>query len=147
MANIKNIVSLLAFLLCALPSNASLLEEGHYQVTSLIITQDNADRPRGFNNTGLYITVTGNRVRVAGAWRGFPIRRDAIIERTIRDTLVLRDAENSSNVFKFHIRNNVVTNRHFVTHENGTQQVIDSRATLRKLSREEVDRLRTILNF
>ncbi|MDR3013518.1 MAG: hypothetical protein LBU70_09995, partial [Chitinispirillales bacterium] len=77
-------------------------------------------------------------------WRGYPIRRDAIIERTIRDTLVLRDTENSSNILKFHIRNNIVTGRHSVTDEDGTQRAITARAALRKLRREEVDRLRAI---
>ena len=146
MSALRIILAACAFLFCVPVSSVALLD-GHYQVTNLVLTQDDGDRPRGFNNTGLYIAADSRHVRIVGAFRGYPIRRSAIVERTIGDTLVLRDAEQAASVYKFHIRNNIVTGRHSIMHENGERQVINSKATIRKMSREEVDRLRFLFSF
>ena len=136
----------LALFLCTGLSGASLLE-GHYQVVSLTYVQDDDGRQRGFNNTGLYIAADERRIRIAGAWRGIPISRDMIVDRSIGDTLVLRDAESPLSVYKFRIRNNIITGRHAVHFDDGTRHTIDASATVRKLNRDEVDRLKSIVNF
>jgi hypothetical protein len=132
---------LLALTLCAAPACANLLD-GHYQVTALTYTINDTGPPRGFNNTGLYISATERRVRISGAWRGVPIARNMTVERTIGDTLMLRDSESPASAYKFQIRNNIVSGRHALIDESGNRQIIDLRATIRRMSREEVDRLR-----
>jgi hypothetical protein len=141
----KNICIALALILVAPASRASPLE-GHYQVTSLVIAY-NGGPPRGFNNTGLYVAATDRRVRVVGAWRGVQIKRDAVVERAIGDTLVLRDAANAASVFKFHIRDNVITGRHSLNYEDGVKQIYDTKATVRRMNLDEVNRLRAFLDF
>ncbi|MDR0331141.1 MAG: hypothetical protein LBH93_05485 [Chitinispirillales bacterium] len=134
-----------ALLLCAALSAAGLLD-GYYQITGLTLKYNDKDE-RGFNNTGLYISASDKRIRIAGAWRGYPIMRAAIIEKTISDTIILRDAENPQSVYKFQIRNNTIVGRHSITDENGSRQIIDSKATVRKLNQGEVDKIRAIINF
>jgi hypothetical protein len=123
------------------------LLNGYYQISSLVLTYNDKDK-RGFNDNNLYIVASDKRVRLIGAWRGYPIIRDAAIEKTVGDTLILRDTQNPQSVFKFHIRNNTITGRHSITdEENGSRQVIDSKAVIRKLSQNEIERLKIIFNL
>jgi hypothetical protein len=147
MAVIRAAAFLPIILLCAAaPVKAGLLD-GHYQIVNLTYVQNDDGNQRGFNNTGLYISASDRRIRIVGAFRGFPIARNMIVDRTVGDTLVLRDADNPSSVYKFSVRNNVITGRHRLAFDDGNQHIIDARATIRKLNRGEVDRLRSILNF
>ena len=142
----KIIKAAAALIICAAVSGAGLLD-GDYQITGLTITQNDKDT-RGFNNTGLYISATDKRVKLAGAWRGYPMQRNLVIERTIGDTLVLRDADDKVSVFKFHIRNNVITGRHSLTDpDNGSRQIYDTKATVKQLNQGEVDKLRADYRF
>jgi len=142
----KIIKAAAALIICAAVSGAELLN-GQYQITGLTIVQNDKDT-RGFNNTGLYISATDKRVKLAGAWRGYPVRYDLIVERTINDTLVLRDADDNVSIFKFHIRNNIITGRHSMTDpDNGTRQVYDTKATVKRLNQGEVDKLRADYRF
>jgi hypothetical protein len=146
---IKTIVTV-AFLAVAVLTNgvwAGLLN-GYYQISSLVMTyNDDPKSKRGFNNNNLYILASDKRLRLVGAWRGYPIMRDAIVEKTIRDTLVLRDAENPQSVYKFHIRNNIISGRHSITDEDGSRQIIDSKAVVRQLSQSEADRIKIIFSL
>jgi len=129
---------------CASISTAALLD-GYYQVMSLTITVN--DKPRGFNNTGLYIAANEKRVNVAGAWRGFPMKRSAVVERTIGDTLVLRDTENQASIYKFHIRDNRISGRHSLNYDDGTREIVEVNAVIKKLNQSEINRIKTIINF
>jgi len=142
--NMKTIKLISAILFCASISTANLLD-GYYQITSLTITRN--DRPRGFNNTGLYIEASGKRVVIAGAWRGFPMKRSAIVERAIGDTLVLRDTENQASIYKFHIRDNKISGRHALNYDDGTREVIETKAVIRKLNQSEINRIKAVVNF
>ena len=102
---------------------------------------------RGFNNTGLYISATGSRIRVVGAWRGYPIAHTLAVDGNIGDTLVLKDTDNMSALYKFRIKNNTISGRHRVLFDDGTSHVIDAKATIRQLNQNEVDRLRSVINF
>jgi len=146
MPGAKIISAVLAIALCAAAPSARLLE-GYFQVTNLTYTQDDDGKPRGFNNTGLYIAATDKRIRVVGAWRGIPIAHNMIVDRTIRDTLVLKDTDSPGSTYKFRVRNNEVSGRHSMTFSDGTRHIIDAKATLRRLNQGEIDRLRVILNF
>jgi len=137
--NMKIIKLISVILFCASISTAGLLN-GYYQVTNLTITRNGT--PRGFNNTDLFIEANERRVNIAGAWRGFPIRQSASIERTIGDTLILRDMENRVSIYKFHIRNNIISGRHSLSYDDGTREVIETRAVVRKLNHGEINRLK-----
>jgi len=138
---LKIIKSFLITFACFSFLNANLLD-GYYQVTNLIITQD--ERPRGFNNSHLYIEALSGRIRLAGAWRSIPIRESLTVERVVGDTLFLRDNNNRSNHYKFHVRADTISGRHAVAHENGSRQVIETRAVLRKLNRQEIEQIKRI---
>jgi len=125
--------------LCLVFTARAEMLDGYYQVTSLIITQD--EKPRGFNNTGLYIAADWKRVRVAGAWRGYPMAMNMAVERVSGDTIVLRDTQNRSSYYKFHIRNNIISGRHALNYEDGTKSVVEAKAVVRKLNRDEADRI------
>jgi hypothetical protein len=142
MNNIKTIALTLLFL--SLSAIANPLD-GYYQITSLVITEDG--RPRGFNNTGLYIYASGKRLKIAGAWRGYPMQRDIIVEKTVGDSVFLRDPQNPSSLFRFHIKNNTVSGRHALNYDDGTKQVVETTATVRKLNRGEADKIRELLDF
>jgi len=135
---IIKLISIILF--CVSISTAGLLD-GYYQVTNLTITTNG--KPRGFNNTGLYIEASGNRVNIAGAWRGFPMKRSAVVERTVGDTLALRDTENQANLYKFHIRNNRISGRHALNRDDGTRGAIEINAVIRKLNRGEINQIRS----
>jgi len=122
------------------------LLEGYYQISSLVLTYNDKDK-QGFNNNNLYIMANEKRVRLVGAWRGYPIKHDALVEKTVGDTLVLRDAENPQSFFKFRVRNNTITGRHAITDEDGSRQIIDSKAVIRQLSQSEIDRLKIIFSL
>ena len=127
-------------LFCASISAAGLLD-GYYQVISLTVTRNG--NPRGFNNTGLYISVGEKRIKIAGAWRGYPIKRDLIVERTVGDSLVLRDTENQSSYYKFHVRDNKISGRHALNYDDGTREVIETRAVVKKLNQDEINRIKS----
>ncbi|MDR2692712.1 MAG: hypothetical protein LBB74_00660 [Chitinispirillales bacterium] len=138
-----------AILLCAALSPAGAgagLLNGYYQVTSLVLIHNDRDR-QGFNNNNLYILAGDKRIRVVGAWRGYPIMRDVNIEKTVGDTLILRDTENPQSVFKFRVRNNTVSGRHSITDEDGTRQIIDSKAVIKQLNQSEIDRIKIIFSL
>ena len=145
---IKKIVA--AILLAVLLADgvwAGLLN-GYYQISNLALTyNDDPKSKRGFNNNNLYIIANDKRVRLVGAWRGYPIMRDAVVEKTIGDTLILRDAENPQSLFKFHIRNNTITGRHSITDEDGSRQIIDSKAVVRPLNQSETERIKIIFSL
>jgi len=122
------------------------LLNGYYQISNLTLTYNDKDT-RGFNNNNLYIIASDKRVRLIGAWRGFPLVRDAIVERTIGDTLLLRDTENPQSVFKFRIHNNTIIGRHAITDEDGSRQIIDSKAVIRQLNQSEVERIKMIFGL
>jgi hypothetical protein len=139
----------LAVLLCAAlhaPAPGAALLNGYYQISSLTLKYNDKDT-QGFNNTALYIMAGDKRVRVVGAWRGYPIMRDVIIEKTVGDTLILRDTQNPQSVFKFHVRNNTITGRHSITDEDGSRQIIDSKAVIRQLNQSETDRVKIIFSL
>jgi len=124
------------------------LLNGYYQISNLALTyNDDPKSKRGFNNNNLYIIANDKRVRLVGAWRGYPIMRDAVIEKTVGDTLILRDAENPQSLFKFHIRNNTITGRHSITDEDGSRQIIDSKAVVRPLNQSETERIKIIFSL
>jgi len=131
--------------LFATSAGAGLLN-GYYQITSLALTYNDKDK-RGFNDNNLYIVASDKRIRLVGAWRGFPLTRDAYIEKTYGDTLLLRDAENPQSVYKFCVRNNTIIGRHAITAEDGSRQVVDSKAVIRSLNQTETDRIKTIFNL
>jgi len=140
------ITAVIMLFLCAAVSSAGLLN-GYYQIVGLTMTQNDRDT-RGFNNTGLYIFASDKRVKLSGAWRGYPVSYDLIVERVISDTLVLRDAESPSSLYKFRVRNNIITGRHSLTDpDNGSRQVYDTKATVRQLNQGEVDKLKTDYRF
>jgi len=132
------------FLCFVFTANAALLE-GYYQVTSLTVTQDG--KTRGFNNSDLYIAASGKRIRVAGAWRGYPMERDLIVERTVGDTMVLRDTQNQSSYYKFLVRNNTISGRHALNYEDGTRSVMETKAVVRKMNQGEADRIKAIVGW
>jgi hypothetical protein len=138
-----------AVLLCvaifAANAMAGLLN-GYYQISNLTLTYNDKDT-RGFNNNNLYIIASDKRVRLIGAWRGYPLVRDAIVEKTIGDTLVLRDTQNPLSVFKFRIRNNTIIGRHSITDEDGSRQIIDSKAVIRQLNKSETERIKMIFGL
>jgi len=122
------------------------LLNGYYQISNLLLTYNDKDK-RGFNDNNLYIVANDKRVRLVGAWRGYPIIRDAAVEKTVGDTLILRDVENPQSIFKFHIRNNTIIGRHSITDEYGSKQIIDSKAVIRQLNQNEVERLKVIFSL
>jgi hypothetical protein len=122
------------------------LLNGYYQISRLTLTYNDKDT-QGFNNNNLYIMASDKRIRLVGAWRGYPLMRDAAIEKTVGDTLFLRDTQNPQSLFKFHIRNNTITGRHAIIDEDGSRQVIDSKATIRQLSQSEVERIKIIFSL
>jgi hypothetical protein len=132
-------------ILAALPA-AALLDDGVYQISGLTLKYNDKDE-RGFNNTGLYIAAGGKRIHVVGAWRGIPLRRDAIVEKTLNDTLFLIDAETPQSRYKFQVRNKTITGRHAIIDEDGSKQVIDSKATIRLLNRAEADKIKTLFGL
>jgi len=134
----------LIFLCLVFTSSAEQLN-GYYQVTSLTIIQDG--KPRGFNNTDIYIAATDRRIKIAGAWRGYPMMRYMAVERVIGDTLVLRDTQNPSSYYKFHVKNNIIIGRHALSYEDGTRSVMDAKAVVRKLNQGEADRVRAIFGW
>ncbi|GBU22145.1 hypothetical protein R80B4_02050 [Fibrobacteres bacterium R8-0-B4] len=147
---IKNIVTAVLIITALFSPNvySGGLLSGYYQVTSMVLTyNDDPKSKQGFNNNNLYIMAGDKRIRIVGAWRGYPIMRDAVIEKTIRDTLILRDAENPQSVYKFHIRNNIISGRHSITDEDGTRQVVDSKAVVKQLSQSEIDRIKIIFSL
>ena len=129
----------------ATDASAGLLN-GYYQISSLALTYNDKDK-RGFNDNNLYIIANDKRIRLIGAWRGFPLARDAAVEKTFGDTLILRDAENPQSVYKFCVRNNMIIGRHSITDEDGSRQIIDSKAVIRQLNQNEIDRLKIIFNL
>jgi hypothetical protein len=134
-----------AALIClASLANADLLN-GYYQITSLTITEN--DRPRGFNNTGLYIYANNKRVKIAGAWRGYPFERNMTVDRTVSDTLFLRDPQDHASLYRFHVKNNTITGRHAIKYDDGTRRIIETKAAVRKLNQSEIDRIKAILDF
>jgi hypothetical protein len=140
--------ALLLAVLLADSAWAGGLLNGYYQISGLVMTyNDDPKSKRGFNNNNLYIMANDKRVRLMGAWRGYPIMRDALIEKTIGDTLFLRDAENPQSLFKFHIRNNTITGRHSITDEDGSRQIIDSKAVVRQLNQSETERIKIIFSL
>lgn len=141
----KAIMIVMTVLLPALTSTAGLLN-GAYQISGLTLKYNDKDE-RGFNNTGLYIFASDTRVRVVGAWRGIPLTRGAVVERSVGDTLFLRDAENPQSLYKFHIKNNMVTGRHAIIDEDGSRQVIDSKAAIRPLNQGEADRIKSLFGI
>jgi len=138
-------VMLLCVTFFAADASAGLLN-GYYQITSMTLTYNDKDT-QGFNNSGLYIIANDKRVRLIGAWRGYPIMRDAAIERSVGDTLILRDVQNPQSVFKFRVRNNTISGRHSITDEDGSRQVIDSKAVIRQLNQGEIDRIKNIFGL
>lgn len=146
MRGAKLAAAAIMLLFCAAALNANL-PDGYYQITSLTYVQDDDGRLRGFNNAGLYVRADGRRIKIAGAFRGYPISRNLTAERTIGDTLVLKDADNAGATYKVRVRNNTVTGRQYINLDDGSLHVIDAKATIRKLNRGEVDRLMDILNF
>lgn len=146
--SVASAAALAVLLYAAAPtSNATAgLPEGVYQISGLTLKYNDKDE-RGFNNTGLYIVASGSRVRVIGAWHGIPLSRNAAIERNLSDTLFLRDVENPESLYKFHIKNNIVTGRHAIYDEDGSKQVIDSKATIRQLNRTEADRIKALFGI
>jgi len=137
---IKIISFISAILLCASISMAGL-SDGYYQVTSLTIIKN--EKPRGFNNTDLYIEVIDRRINIAGAWRGFPMKRSAVVERIIGDTLALRDTENQGSHYKFHVRDNRISGRHALNYDDGTRDVIEVRAVVKKLNQGEINSIKS----
>ncbi|MCL2182116.1 MAG: hypothetical protein FWB85_01425 [Chitinispirillia bacterium] len=146
MQGAKLAATAILLLLFAAALNANL-PDGYYQITNLTYVQDDDGKQRCFNNAGLYIYANGKKIKIAGAFRGYPISRTLTVERTISDTLVLKDAGNASATYKFRIRSNTVTGRHRIGFDDGSSHVIDAKATIRKLNQSEVDRLVEILNF
>jgi len=148
MKSIKIAATLLTFALILPAANAwsAQLLNGYYQISNLVLTYNDKDK-RGFNDNNLYIAASDKRVRLVGAWRGYPMMHDAVIEKTVGDTLVLRDTQNPQSVFKFRVRNNTVSGRHSITDEDGSRQIIDSKAVLRQLNQSEVDRLKIIFSL
>jgi hypothetical protein len=138
-------VALLCATLPAADAWGGLLN-GYYQISNLVLTYNDKDT-RGFNNNNLYIVANDKRVRLVGAWRGYPIMQDAAIEKTIGDTLILRDIQNPQSLFKFRVRNNTITGRHSITDEDGSRQVIDSKAVIRQMNQSEIDRLKIIFSL
>jgi len=132
------------FLCFVFASNAERLD-GFYQVTSLTVTQDG--KPRGFNNTDLYILATDKHVRIAGAWRGYPMTRNMAVERVNGDTVVLRDMQDPSSYYKFQVKNNTISGRHALNYEDGTRSVMETKAVVRKLNQGEADRIRAIVGW
>jgi len=145
---ITKIITVMMLCLTAFTVNtvAAGLLNGYYQISSMTLTYNDKDT-QGFNNSGLYIIANDKRVRLIGAWRGYPIMRDAVIEKTINDTIVLRDVQNTQSVFKFRVRNNTITGRHSITDEDGSRQVIDSKAVIRALNQGEIDRIKNIFGL
>jgi hypothetical protein len=127
-------------------ANAQGLLDGYYQVTSLIISQDGKPQ-RGFNNSDLYIAATDKRVRIAGAWRGYPMAVNMAVERITGDTMQLRDTQNPSSYYKFQVKHNTISGRHALSYEDGTRSVMEMKAVVRKLNRDEADRVRTIIGW
>jgi len=144
--SLRYIAAVLIFAVLLVTGAQAGLLDGYYQISSLVLTYNDKDK-QGFNNNNLYIMANDKRVRLIGAWRGYPLKQDAIVEKTIGDTLVLRDAENPQIVFKFRIRNNTIAGRHAITEEDGTRQIIDSKAVIRQLSQSEIDRLKIIFSL
>jgi hypothetical protein len=139
-------VAIAAALLFAAPAPAELLDDGVYQISGLTLKYNDKDE-RGFNNTGLYIAVSGKHIRLVGAWHGIPVRRDAAIEKTVSDTLFLTDIETPQSRYKFQVRNKTITGRHAIFDEDGSKQVIDSKAAIRLLNRTEADRIKALFNL
>jgi len=127
-------------------ARAASLLNGYYQISSLALVYNDKDK-QGFNNNNLYIMANDKRVRLVGAWRGYPLKRDAIVEKTFGDTLILRDAENPQSFFKFCVRNNTIIGRHAIIDEDGSRQIIDSKAVIRQLNQSEINRLRIIFSL
>jgi hypothetical protein len=112
----------------------------------LIITQDGKPQ-RGFNNSDLYIAATDKRVKIAGAWRGYPMTLNMAVERVSGDTLLLRDTQNPSSHYKFYIKNNTLSGRHALNYEDGTRSVMETKAVLRKLNQGEADKVKAIVGW
>jgi hypothetical protein len=142
----KLIKAVFALTLCAAISSASLLS-GHYQITNLTYTVNDDGRPQGFNNSGLYIVATDKRIRLVGAFRGIPVSRSLIVEKITGDIMELRDTQDMVSAYKFRVHNNMILGRHRLTAQDGSIQVIESTAIVRKLNQGEIDRLGPVLRF
>lgn len=137
--------AVLAILLIAAAPHARLLD-GYYQITSLKVTR-NGEVIRGANNAALYIHATDKRIKITGAFRGLPFDRDMLILRVDRDTMLLCEAQNRSNQYKFLVSGQYLTGRHALNYEDGSRQVVETIATIRKMRPEEVNQLRGIVRF
>jgi len=137
----QNIIKLISVILICVSIPSAALLDGYYQVTSLTIITNG--KPKGFNNTDLYIWAGERRVNIVGAWRGFPMKRSAVIERTVGDTLVLRDMENQAIPYKFHIRGNKINGRHVLNYDDGTSGIIETKAVVKKLNQGEINRIKS----
>jgi hypothetical protein len=140
------ILALLFFFALGSTAPRAALLDGYYEVSSLVFTYNDSAK-HGFNNTALYIMASGKRVRLVGAWRGYPIMRDATVEKNTGDSITLRDAQDTRSVYKFRVKNNTISGRHSITDEDGSRQIIDSKAVLRQLSPSETDRIRIIFGL
>ena len=127
-------------------AKAEGLLDGYYQVTSLTVTEDGKPQ-RGFNNSDLYIAATEKRVRIAGAWRGYPMMMNMTVERTTGDSILLRDTQNPSSYYRFQVKNNTISGRHALSYEDGARSVMETKAVLRKLNRDESDKLKAIIGW
>ncbi|MDR2592731.1 MAG: hypothetical protein LBC59_07990 [Chitinispirillales bacterium] len=147
---ITNIITVILIITAIFTSAAysSGLLSGYYQIMSLVLTyNDDPKTKQGFNNNNLYIIAGDKRIRIVGAWRGYPLMQDVIIEKTIGDTLILRDTDNPQSVFKFRVRNNTISGRHSITDEDGTRKIVDSKAVIKQLNQSESDRLKIIFSL
>jgi hypothetical protein len=127
-------------------ANAEGLLDGYYQVTSLTVTEDGKPQ-RGFNNSDLYISATEKRVKIAGAWRGYPMMMNMTVERVTGDSILLRDTQNPSSYYRFQVKNNTISGRHALNYEDGTRAVMETKAVVRKLNQGEADRIKAITGW
>ncbi len=139
------IKSALSMLLCFSIATATLLE-GYYRVTNIMVVKENGT-VKGFNTTDLFILAERDRIKIAGVHSGIHITREFTIEQIISDTLVLRDTENRDQVFKISVFRNTISAKHTFYSDDGGSTTYDAKAVLKKLSRAEIERVTSLIEF
>lgn len=134
------------FILLICSFSSSSLISGYYRISSIIISID-GNKPKGRNTTDLYIFADGKDIRIAGIHAGVHISKEFFIDEIVSDSLVVIDKENTDNRFRFEIRKNILSGEFSIRDEEGNSRTYHASAVIRKLNREEIEKLRILFPF
>ncbi|MFP4163736.1 MAG: hypothetical protein ACLFQB_05330 [Chitinispirillaceae bacterium] len=109
----------------------------------MVLTPENG-RPKGHNTTDLYLHIDGSRIEIDGIHRGIRFSRELTIEQEFRDTLVVKDRNNSNRIYKFRSYQDTISGKHNVVHDDGTCRIYSFKAVIRKLTRRDINKMKMI---